>query len=330
MNVLLISTSFIESSICENADIYFGIEIDCLYIFKENHATDSFHSNYDISLISQLDEVPQNCRVYIILSKEFSNNYTIGLLKHFRDRKMEVYLIVPVGYKNATVEKYGPCLIRQNIDFPIIKRSHPRNVFSKPVILIFGLSTYNQQIALELKLKSLFQKDRINCYYISYYQKNVEEPINNLNTFKDIRKIEQWLFPVSKRIDLADIVCLALPFNLQDRNVYGYGAVERIFDIVNPNHVICCIAREKELLNQIRKIEMRFSNKFGREINSIFVSDYESNESISPDVRRPMKSNRQIKSISKIKCKIYSKETIDQLYREVIQTLTLPNGVTII
>lgn len=290
----------------------------------------SFHSSYTISLINQLDEAPHNCRVYIILSKEFSDNYTIGLLKYFRERNMEVYLIVPVGYKNVAVEKYSPHLVRQNIDLPIIKRSHPSNLFSKPVILICGLSYYNQQITLELKLKNCFQKNRINCYYISYYQKNVEEPINNLNVFKNIEKIEQWLFTVSEKINLADIVCLALPFDLQDRDVYGYGSVERIIDIVNPNYVICCIAREKELLNQICKIEMSFSNKFGREINSIFVSDYESNEAINPDVKRPMKSNRSITNIPKIKCKIYSKETIEQLYKEIIQTLTLPNGVTII
>ncbi len=330
MNVLIISTSYFESSICENADILLGIEIDCLFMFKDNHKTNNYRSHYKISLVSSIDEIPKDCKVYIIPPKDFPNDLIINVLDKCRNQKMEVYLAVPIGYKNSKVMKYNINYIFFNTDSEYFNYQSKTIKFTKPVILICGLSSYNQQISLELKLKSLFQRDGINCYFVSHYQNNNDNHIQNLRIFKDNRSIKQWLFSISQKVESAELVCISLPFDIQNRNIYGYGSVELIFDIVNPNYTICCISRDKELLHGIRNIEIKFSNKFGRDINSMFISDYESNKSISPDCSRPMKSFRPIKYKPKTKCRLYNKEIIEDLYKDMIDTLTIPEGVTII
>lgn len=330
MNILLLSTSYIESCICENVDLFLGIDIDSLFILKDNHANDIIKSNYNIFFISDLDEVPDGCIAYLILTNDYSENLVVKLLKKLNERKLEVYIIGDCMLKDSSLHFY--LLPQININFDLTKHLYKKEVspFKKPTIILCGLSNFNQQITLELKLNQLFKKDGINCYFVSHYQPFADESINNIGLFQDNRQVQQWILSINEKTDSSDIVCISLPFDFQDKNVYGYGTVELIFDTVCPNYTICCITREKDYLYSIPTIKKAFFHKYGNEINAFFISDYETNEAISPSIRRPLRSARPSPVIQDTRCGIYCKETINQLYCDVIKKLTLPEGVILI
>lgn len=345
MNVLLISSSYIENSIKENFDIFINRSIEKLYLFKENHI-DSYKDgcniseniNYEIQYIDEIEDIKELFEVYIIYDAILNKKYLCGWIEHFKKLNLVIKLMASKA-QLSEIEKYIPLNSFDkiyNADF--LSNIKDSNIIckiqDKPVIFIAGLSRFNQQMKVELQLKKMLNQNNISCFMVSKYLINAEYLISEAFLESSEPLLCKWsnlAREIQNNHDYSksDVVIVSLPFDIGDVDILQYTNIFSALKVFCPNYTICCMPNDKDLLDKIDSIVQLFESRYSSCLNTVCISEYGNNKYEMLNMDIPIKKSYKDFN-NKALCLIVKSSEINYLYNDIIKTITYPDTIKLI
>ncbi len=342
MNVLFLSIPYIESNVVHSFDIYSGLTVDTLFLFKENHANSNYDTenrtnNYNIELIDSIYSINKDFEIFIYYDSQISDAILMEIIDYSKQNGRIINLIVSKAQFSELQSELHDSTLTKPIfvnEKPFYKDEVTYGQFKKkPIVLICGLSEFNQQVNLELQLCKMFKKNNITFDLLSYNSPVGAGFIDKslVSNYPDVH--ERWIDKI-KEIALrqnndANITIISFPFDLLVCSAAQNAVLSQLIRSLKPDYTICCISNERELTDSIDNLELWFHNRFDTTLDAVYVSEYTSNKHEYLKKPYPIQIEYSPQGTSD-KVTVANVNTVVAIYDNIISKLSYPTSVRLI
>ena len=339
MNILLISTHYIEDCIKYSLEHFSHRDISKLYLLIENHSDDICNltdtCNYQIEMVDTINSIQDEFTIFIYYDDHMNESLIEDAIKHARKSKTQIeFFITKIQYESLR-KKVNDLSIFNCVfinDTNLLEPTYNIADKRKPIIVVCGVSKYNQQMKIEAPMCKILNDMSVTFDMVSYfmpyanYRIEAHEAVNSKELFEIWEKKLARIHEMQKNDK--DITIISLPFELLSGRIFEDGVFAFLINQLNPDYSICCIPNEDRLLNNIDDVVTLFNNKYSVSLNSVFISDYESNK-YEYSESYPIKRNKKM-IVKEGDYRLFDAECMNMLFDDLISHITYPIGIGVI
>lgn len=302
MKVLLISNTYIESTLLNVLDDLLPYEITQIILLEENHIkNDMIKCTHEILICPNLDEGIKQCEIVLLVKHPEMNLLLEDTIISYCNRYKRKYLIIE-SLSNIPIHQ------RDNTEIETIKCNNA------PVICLVAIGDFAQHLCIEFILNRIFKKIGVNVQQIySIEAKNL------------LRQLSPQTESDEKNRDHYEVVIQSIIHN-NVNDVLQNAELLKIFEATKPDFTIVNIesglTEKCDVESIIKSMEIRYNTKIDMVVSSSYCSIKDNKNSYMP-----MYYNKKTSDT------FYSIEDIELeniIKQKIMTKITLPNDVELL
>ena len=295
MKVLLVSNTYIELTLLNMLDDLLPYKITQVILLEENHiANDSIKCIHDILICSNLEEGIKQCDIVLLIKYPEMNSLLEDRIIYDCNNYKRKFIIIGDLANTSIADKTTVDPIKYN------------NI---PVVLLFGIGTFNQHLYVEFILNRIFKKIGVNVrQFYSIEAQNLLRQVTLKNGEKYCDNYEIIIQFISHN-NINDIL-------QNDELLKILKTIKPDFTIVN---IEAGLNEKSDVETIIKNIQIRYNIKIDMIISSSFCSIKDNKSSYMPIYYNKKQPDA-----------FYSTEDISLeavLKQKIITKITLPTDV---